>query len=127
MNNLLKGQLIWTNHTEDIQDQKGCVFLRHPEVTQNDYIIYNKHFFALDGKMKLGQSWGSVSSRIKQAIIGSISKQLFKNIPMPMYMKIVFILESFYMTHSNPHSHHAIFQSNFKNNKRRHFKLETLH
>ena len=34
LNNLLKGQLIWTNHLGDIQDQKGCVFLRHPV---NDY------------------------------------------------------------------------------------------
>ena len=30
LNNLLKGQLIWTNQLGDIQDQKGCVFLRHP-------------------------------------------------------------------------------------------------
>ena len=29
LNNLLNGQTIWPNHPWDIQDQKGCVFLRH--------------------------------------------------------------------------------------------------
>ena len=30
VNDILKGQLIWTKHLCDIQDKKGCVFLRHP-------------------------------------------------------------------------------------------------
>ena len=30
LNNILKGQLIWQTHLWDIQDKKGCVFLRHP-------------------------------------------------------------------------------------------------
>ena len=30
VNNILKGQFIWESHVWDIQDKKGCVFLRHP-------------------------------------------------------------------------------------------------
>ena len=39
-NNILKGQLIWLNHLWDIEDQKRCVFLRHPVYGNTVYIYF---------------------------------------------------------------------------------------
>ena len=39
LNNILKGQLIWSNHLWDIKVQEGCVFLRHPVVEDENKMI----------------------------------------------------------------------------------------
>ena len=46
LNNILKGQLIWSNHLWDIQDQKCCVFLRHPVLVY--YFNYMKKCTKID-------------------------------------------------------------------------------
>ena len=39
LNNGLKGQFIWSNHLWDIQDQKCCVFLRHPVCNRLQFFL----------------------------------------------------------------------------------------